>query len=1193
MQEKRPLYSLDLDIFQKDTSTASLRSILHSLSPEDLKKCHVPAEPPIAEDQRGSTCGLKSTEIALRWAYQNRTTPPARKHKTKPTPAQKAQAKEEKRRSLRSEARKNGFSEIGEIFSVNDIKSLAETFGFNDCQVITSKDCKDLKEKGKYTERLLLELKSGNSLIVPVDVTTDKNRVDGFPGKQKGECSHWALAWGYIYKDNQYHLLVTQWGKHYLWSCEDLEASHANMPEMSAMVGKYYKNKINDNYCKVEKGRLLAPELKTRDLKGKTMEYFQHAAVAIPTPALKNPLDLETVIQKEKEINELYFSAHSGDMKAIQKLIDRSSSALHLAFEAVAKGDEILLRQLLEKRLIDINARNPDDPLRNTLACVAAEKRKVICLQVLNQYKADMNLGRQLRTDNPQEETPIMIATRLGHLDSFSELLIASDLTQIDPDTQETLAFKLARTAKFESGICLALLKHDKSIIEQRDVLGRTLAHFAAQEGNREYLHLLARSDANFFKKDDEKKSPLETIIKNQYHDVVNAVIEKAVEKGDIEALRLLIEEYQVDMTGSSNDGQTWAFVAAKYGNVSVLQFLKQLPEKKQINFDQGDFRGLTPLMIAAKCEKIKVVNWLLEKGADPNLADQYGFTPLFWAVYIGCLPVIDTLLTNPIVLAAINKKNKDGKTALMIAVERGNANAVNLLLEKGKADPNIAEIESMLSLAAEKGHEQIVRLLLDKFINLNVYAALRQAVNKELKPIVKVLLEHKKTNVRNLLFRAISEDSIEIIKTFIELGIDFNLRDDETECTPLMMAVQEGCNGIVKMLLDHESIRKNINAQNLSGQTALFIAAKKNNEQVIKLLLSKGANPTYMDANGNMPLLCAIKECNSSAMRVLLENKLVCQKINDQNKAGQTPFNLAIEKNNKRMFHLLLEKIEDPTVADEKGDTPLLCAVRVRNISAMKVLLENELVCQKINDSNKDGYTALSLAIRKKDKEMVRLLLEEGANPNCFYNKMYSPLMRAAYDGDIEIFEMLLKNKALVNLANNQKATPLHIAVWKKQTQMVQRLLSLGADINFFNPDYNYETALSIAQEMGYGELEILLIQHGAKYHPSYKPPYLFNHSNLSIANPYHEEERRACKILSINYLSNSSQSSENALPIAQKDHNASKRKILIQGDAKMDPSYGPFLFNRPNIAILKPYHEEESAPCKMRCSAQNSSPP
>jgi len=99
-------------------------------------------------------------------------------------------------------------------------------------------------------------------------------------------------------------------------------------------------------------------------------------------------------------------------------------------------------------------------------------------------------------------------------------------------------------------------------------------------------------------------------------------------------------------------------------------------------------------------------------------------------------------------------------------------------------------------------------------------------------------------------------------------------------------------------------------------------------------------------------------------------------------------------------------------------------------------------------------GQTVLNMAAVKGDYEMVRRLLQHGADPNRIYKFekfpcYVTPLFEAVYSKKIDVVKLLLLYCAKPNMPIYNGETPLMIAVLKKKIEIVQVLLDAGADVN------------------------------------------------------------------------------------------------------------------------------------------------
>ena len=92
-------------------------------------------------------------------------------------------------------------------------------------------------------------------------------------------------------------------------------------------------------------------------------------------------------------------------------------------------------------------------------------------------------------------------------------------------------------------------------------------------------------------------------------------------------------------------------------------------------------YSGETALNAAMRKRSTAYVNYLLQNGAEPNLADKQGDTALIVAARLGHLEGINTMIGGK---AAVDAANRQGETALIIAVQYRHAAVVKRLIEAG-----------------------------------------------------------------------------------------------------------------------------------------------------------------------------------------------------------------------------------------------------------------------------------------------------------------------------------------------------------------------------------------------------------------------------------------------------------------------------------------------------------------------------
>ena len=173
--------------------------------------------------------------------------------------------------------------------------------------------------------------------------------------------------------------------------------------------------------------------------------------------------------------------------------------------------------------------------------------------------------------------------------------------------------------------------------------------------------------------------------------------------------LRLLFPRCLVFLFLVACDNPPWAKLslieAAEQGDLARVKAIISAGT----NINQRRDGGQTALLAATINKQIDIVSYLLEKGADPDLADVTGQSPIFWAAENKHPEMVRTLIEHG---ADVNAKTGAGEVALTRAVVHHNVTIVQLLMDAG-ADPAIKSNwgYTPLSMATEGNYEEMLRI--------------------------------------------------------------------------------------------------------------------------------------------------------------------------------------------------------------------------------------------------------------------------------------------------------------------------------------------------------------------------------------------------------------------------------------------------------------------------------------------------
>lgn len=263
-----------------------------------------------------------------------------------------------------------------------------------------------------------------------------------------------------------------------------------------------------------------------------------------------------------------------------------------------------------------------------------------------------------------------------------------------------------------------------------------------------------------------------------------------------------------------------------------------------------------------------------------------------------GLLSLVAALILKP--GTNTEPKDNDGRTPLSLAAEAGHEGVVRLLLEKG------ADIESMdneygqmpLIWAAGRGHAGIVQLLLEN--GADVESRDNKYGRTSLSWVAQVGNEG-------------------VLQVLLENGANIEFKDKEYGRTPLSWAAEGGHEGVVQLLLEKEA---EIESKNEDDRTPLSWAAEMGHEGVVRLLLERKADIESKDKGyGHTPLSWAIRGGYKGVVQLLLEKGA---DIKSRDNYGKTPLWWAAAWEHEAIVQLLLEKGADVESRDDNSKTSL-----------------------------------------------------------------------------------------------------------------------------------------------------------------------------------------------------------------------------------------------------------------------------
>ncbi len=272
-------------------------------------------------------------------------------------------------------------------------------------------------------------------------------------------------------------------------------------------------------------------------------------------------------------------------------------------------------------------------------------------------------------------------------------------------------------------------------------------------------------------------------------------------------------------------------------------------------------------------------------------------------------------------------------------------------------------------------------------------------------------------------------------------------------------------------------------------GDLRLVEAAKSRDREAVRSLLQQQADVNAPQPDGATALAWAAHWNDLETADLLLR---AGADVNAANDYGMTPLALACSKGSAAMVEKLLQAGADPNAAQWTGVTPLMACARAGSADAVKSLLARhaDVNAADVNaDVNaKDtrrGQTGLMWAVAQQHVEVVRLLIEQGADVNAKSHMPggFTPLQFLTYGvrrRDPSGPDKLEPGDVHPDPSSSRGGfTALMFAARQGDVDSARLLVDAGANVNAVAPDYG--SALVVAASSGHEPVALFLLEKGA----------------------------------------------------------------------------------------------------------------
>jgi ankyrin repeat protein len=603
-----------------------------------------------------------------------------------------------------------------------------------------------------------------------------------------------------------------------------------------------------------------------------------------------------------------------------------------------------------------------------------------------------------------------------------------------------------------------------------RSANGAAPLHYAVQEGYTGYMRFLLKKNADPNITNADGETPLHSAMKRGEIPIIRMIIDNGA-KVDVqdgrgnspmhiavpdgvhaEALAVLLAAHaNPNLRDESGNTPLQVFVSLNRPPLVIETLLKG-----GVSVTSQNNEGKTALYIAVEEKRIALIPVLLRYDSDIFSITSTGMTPFGKA-----LADNGQALTELITEQTVRAIDAEGNTPLLVAMKSNAAGEIIRAILEKRASVNAQnkEGESALHLAVHNNQADIGTLLLDNGADIFLVNARGET------PLF-----------LTFYVRAGSQRTAREIRMFMLNPVVMSTRDSLGN-TVLHHATMWRIDSVIPAIVERGA---NTEVTNISGETPLFIAVKANAASTVRALLESGALLTGRDSLGNTALHTAVRSNAAQAAEALLDAKI---NIDAYNLYGQTPLHDAVRLGSYDAQVILVRRGANIEVRDNEGNTPLLLTVRMGAFRSAEHLIASG---SDINTRNNAGDTALHMAVRDERSDIVSLLLQGGAQIYSMNADGESPFSIALSFQDERnqagasrmVSTLLTTDRA--KISDDEGRSPLHIAVMRNMgVSKLEIIVNQGGKVN--SVEREGRTPLRIAVDMDNWEAAKYLVGAGS----------------------------------------------------------------------------------------------------------------
>ncbi|XP_059139286.1 ankyrin-2-like [Physella acuta] len=527
--------------------------------------------------------------------------------------------------------------------------------------------------------------------------------------------------------------------------------------------------------------------------------------------------------------------------------------------------------------------------------------------------------------------------------------------------------------------------------------------------------------------------------------------------------------DFTANMSNGKNVTPSNIFTAAKLGNIEGV-------DTASINCKTSS--GLTALMVAAEDKNLLAYSFYRK----PDLL----VTALTIAVEVRDIECVEELIRAGCFFncdRGLEALEMSKNEHFMAAVAEGEK-AMQKYLKDDSDQSGTAFYVAFINERIDLLYE-----LIDAGVSINLKSLTGENLSEKLALINNLLIspQGKRSgmvrHLESLLTQAVQVKDISIIRILIEKYSDFNIVHFSKN-----KALQIACSGdrvelinvllvgakmeavscchieIVKLLV---SSGADVNLVDEDGSSLLIKAVLSKQMKIVNFLIEKKVNIDQADDSRSTALHYACRSNNLEIVKLIVN---AGAKVEGYNNESYTPFSEACKISQIDMMELLIKAGSDINCVDKYQRTPLMNSIIERNLATTQFLLEHGADISKVDI---DGMTALTWAAKTNNEQVFNLLLDLKPEVNCVDLKQMTALAYAVINSNVQMVAKLIQAGADVNITFSHQVNCYKIC------KIPNMFLECRADVNVICESLCTPTIVAVLNNDS--ELLNLLIQHGA----------------------------------------------------------------------------------------------------------------